>query len=202
MRMFAKVLPRALAVLAVATVALGVVYPSIVTLVGQVFFPCQANGSIMVVDGREVGSELVAQWFDDDAHLWGRPMVADADAFTDSDGDVAFYARPTNLSPSSEEEATLVSERVARLEAADPDQDGEAIPVDLVTVSGSGLDPDISPAAAEYQVSRVAKASGLGEDEVREIISSCTEGRLLGVFGEERVNVLKVNLAIDDALGR
>ena len=111
------------------------------------------------------------------------------------------YAAPSNLSPASEEYEALVAERVEKLRAANPDMEEIAIPVDLVTCSGSGLDPHISPAAAEYQVARIAKANDITEDEVQAIIEKCTDGRFLGLFGEETVNVLKVNLMLDGILG-
>ena len=110
------------------------------------------------------------------------------------------YAVPSNISPASEEYEELVAERVEKLRAANPDMDDTAIPVDLVTCSGSGLDPDISPAAAEYQVARIAKARGISEQQVRDIVEKCTTGRWLGLLGEERVNVLKVNLMLDGIL--
>ena len=110
------------------------------------------------------------------------------------------YSAPSNLSPASQEYAELVRERVEKLRAANPDMDEAAVPVDLVTCSGSGLDPHISPAAAEYQVARIAKANDMSEDSVREIIDKCTSGRFLGVFGEKTVNVLKVNLMLDGIL--
>ena len=110
------------------------------------------------------------------------------------------YAAPSNLSPASEEYKALVAKRVAKLRAADPDMGEKPVPVDLVTCSGSGLDPDISPAAADYQVARIAKASGQSEAVVLDIIEKCTTGRFLGLFGEPRVNVLKVNLMLDGIL--
>ena len=110
------------------------------------------------------------------------------------------YAAPSNLSPASEEYKKLVAERVEMLRAANPDMDEAAVPVDLVTCSGSGLDPHISPAAAEYQVARIAKTNSMTEDKVREIIQKCTSGKFLGIFGEETVNVLKVNLMLDGIL--
>lgn len=110
------------------------------------------------------------------------------------------YSAPSNLSPASEEYAELIRERVEKLRAANPDMDEAAVPVDLVTCSGSGLDPHISPTAAEYQVARIAKANDMSEDSVRDIIDKCTSGRFLGVFGEKAVNVLKVNLMLDGIL--
>lgn len=127
-------------------------------------------------------------------------MSIDVSTYTDENGKALMYAAPSNLSPASEEYAQLVAERVEKLRAANPDMDETAIPVDLVTCSGSGLDPHISPAAAEYQVARIAKANDMTEDEVREIIQNCTDGRFLGIFGEETVNVLEVNLMLDGIL--
>ena len=127
-------------------------------------------------------------------------MNIDVSTFTDENGKMLMYSAPSNLSPASEEYAELVEERVEKLRAANPDMDETAIPVDLVTCSGSGLDPHISPAAAEYQVARIARANDMSEESVREIIDKCTNGRFLGVFGEKTVNVLKVNLMLDGIL--
>lgn len=127
-------------------------------------------------------------------------MNIDVSTYKDENGKTLMYAAPSNLSPASEEYEALVRERVEKLRAANPDMDETAIPVDLVTCSGSGLDPHISPAAAEYQVARIAKANHMTENEVREIIKKCTDGKFLGLFGEETVNVLKVNLMLDGIL--
>ena len=127
-------------------------------------------------------------------------MNIDVSTYKDENGKTLMYAAPSNLSPASEEYEALVRERVEKLREANPDMDEKAIPVDLVTCSGSGLDPHISPAAAEYQVARIAKANHMTEDEVREIIKKCTDGKFLGLFGEETVNVLKVNLMLDGIL--
>lgn len=127
-------------------------------------------------------------------------MNIDVSTYKDENGKTLMYAAPSNLSPASEEYEALVRERVEKLREANPDMDETAIPVDLVTCSGSGLDPHISPSAAEYQVARIAKANDMTEDEVREIIKKCTDGKFLGVFGEETVNVLKVNLMLDRIL--
>ena len=127
-------------------------------------------------------------------------MNIDVSTYKDENGKTLMYAAPSNLSPASEEYEALVKERVEKLREANPDMDETAIPVDLVTCSGSGLDPHIFPAAAEYQVARIAKANDMTEDEVREIIKKCTDGKFLGVFGEETVNVLKVNLMLDGIL--
>ena len=120
--------------------------------------------------------------------------------YKDENGKTLMYASPSNLSPASNEYKELVAERVEMLRTANPDMDETAIPVDLVTCSGSGLDPHISPAAAEYQVARIAKANDMTEDDVRRIIEECTDGRFLGLFGEETVNVLEVNLMLDGIL--
>lgn len=127
-------------------------------------------------------------------------MNIDVSTYKDESGKTLMYAAPSNLSPASEEYEALVKERVEKLREANPDMDETAIPVDLVTCSGSGLDPHISPAAAKYQVARIAKANDMTEDEIREIIKKCTDGKFLGVFGEETVNVLKVNLMLNGIL--
>ena len=129
-----------------------------------------------------------------------RVMNLNVTTFKDESGKTLLYAAPSNLSPASEEYKALVAKRVAKLRAADPDMGEKPVPVDLVTCSGSGLDPDISPAAADYQVARIAKASGQSEAVVLDIIEKCTTGRFLGLFGEPRVNVLKVNLMLDGIL--
>ncbi len=195
-----KVLPRAIGIFAVLTIICGVLYTGVITLAAQVFFPNQANGSIIEVDGVKYGSELLGQYYTDDAHMWGRIMNLDVSTYQDETGNTLLYAAPSNLSPASDEYAQMVAERVEMIRAANPQMGDTAIPVDLVTGSGSGLDPDISPAAAEYQVARIAQAQGIGEEEVRDIIDQCTSGRLLGVFGEKTVNVLKVNLMLDGIL--
>ncbi len=182
------------------TVVTGILYTGVVTGLAQVLFPYQANGSIIEVDGKKYGCELLGQQYTDDGHMWGRIMNIDVSTYKDKDGKTLMYAVPSNISPASEEYEELVAERVEKLRAANPDMDDTAIPVDLVTCSGSGLDPDISPAAAEYQVARIAKARGISEQQVRDIVEKCTTGRWLGLLGEERVNVLKVNLMLDGIL--
>lgn len=194
------ILPRAVGIFFVFTLLCGVLYTGVVTGATQLLFPEKANGSIIEVDGKQYGCELLGQQHTDNAHLWGRIMNLDVSTFRDENGKPLLYAAPSNLSPASEEYASLVAERVEKLRAADPDMDKAAIPVDLVTCSGSGLDPHISPAAAEYQVPRVAQARDMTEEQVREVISACTRGRFLGVLGEETVNVLEVNLTLDGIL--
>lgn len=156
----------------------------------------QAGGNM---EGK-YGCELLGQQYTDNGHMWGRIMNIDVSTYKDENGKTLMYAAPSNLSPASEEYEALVKERVEKLREANPDMDETAIPVDLVTCSGSGLDPHISPAAAEYQVARIAKTNDMTEDEVREIVKKCTDGKFLGLFGEETVNVLKVNLMLDGIL--
>ena len=200
MKELKSTLPKALTIFLIFTFVCGILYTGVVTGVAQLFFPEKANGSIIEVDGKKYGCELLGQQYTDDAHMWGRIMNIDVSTYKDESGHTLMYAAPSNLSPASEEYEALVAERVEKLRAANPDMDETAIPVDLVTCSGSGLDPHISPAAAEYQVARIAKANDVTEDEVRAIFEKCTDGRFLGLFGEETVNVLKVNLMLDGIL--
>ena len=200
MKTFRTVLGKAAIIFLIFTLLCGVIYTAFATGIAQLIFPDKANGSIIEVDGKKYGCELLGQQYTDDAHMWGRVMKLDVSTYKDKDGKILMYAAPSNLSPASEEYAELVAERVEKLRAANPAMDEKAIPVDLVTCSGSGLDPHISPAAAEYQVARIADASGKSENEIREIINQCTDGKFLGVFGEKTVNVLEVNLRIDGIL--
>ena len=195
-----NILPRAIGIFLIFTILCGVIYTGVVTGIAQVLFPEQANGSIIEVDGKKYGSELLGQQFTDEGHMWGRIMNVDVSTYTDEEGNAVMYATPSNLSPASEEYRELVAERVEKLKEANPDMKESSIPVDLVTCSGSGLDPHISPLAADYQVARIAKARSISEDDVRNIISECTRGRFLGVFGEKTVNVLEVNLKLDGIL--
>lgn len=197
---FKKVLPKAAVIFIIFTVVCGILYTGIVTGIAQLVFPDKANGSIIEVDGKKYGSELLGQQFTDNGHMWGRIMNIDVTTYQDENGKTLMYAAPSNLSPASEEYEALVAERVKKLRAAHTDMDERAVPVDLVTCSGSGLDPHISVAAAEYQISRIAKDRGILEQEVRDILAKCKEEKFLGVFGEETVNVLKVNLMLDGIL--
>src|SRR5947207_3663584 len=176
--------------LSMLSVVTGVAYPAIVTAIAQVVFPRQANGSLIVKDGKAVGSALIGQPFDDPKYFWGRPSA------TSPFGYNAASSSGSNLSPTNRALVKSVQERVDALRAADPDNKA-AVPVDLVTSSGSGLDPHISPAAALYQVNRVAKARKLDPAVVRDLVGRHTEGRQLGFLGEPRVNVLALNLALD-----
>lgn len=200
MKTVKELLPRAALCLLIFTVLCGVLYTGVVTGIGQLIFPQQANGSIIEIDGRKYGCELLGQQYTDDGHMWGRIMTLDTTTFTGQDGQPLLYAWASNQSPASEAYAALIAERVEKLRAAHPEKGDEPIPVDLVTCSGSGLDPHISVAAAEYQVERIARATGRTVEEVRAIVDKYTQGKLFGLFGEATVNVLKVNLALDGVL--
>jgi K+-transporting ATPase ATPase C chain len=187
--MLAHVRPAILS-LVVLTVVTGIIYPLIVTGIAQAVFPSQANGSLIVKDGKSVGSALIGQPFDDAKYFWGRPSATSP--FSDNAG----ASSGSNLSPTNPDLVKAVQGRVDALRAADPGNTAP-VPVDLVTASGSGLDPHISPAAALYQVSRVARERKLDPPAVRQLVDRHTEGRLMGIFGEPRVNVLQLNLALD-----
>ncbi|HJR78052.1 MAG TPA: potassium-transporting ATPase subunit KdpC [Nitrospiraceae bacterium] len=185
-----KQLKPALMTFLVLTILTGLVYPLTVTGLAQFLFPRQANGSVIVRDGKAVGSELIGQYFDAPQYFWGRPSATSPVPYN------AAASSGSNLGPTNPALAEAVKARIATLKAADPGNEA-SIPVDLVTASGSGLDPHISPAAAFYQVSRVARARDLDEESVRQLVSQHTEGRQLGLLGERRVNVLLLNLALD-----
>ena len=191
-----RTLLPAVLMLVAMTVLTGAIYPAVVTAVAQVVFPSQANGSMIVVDGKTVGSSLIGQCFDPPKYLWGRPSAA---GVTDKNpcGYDASNSAGSNLGPTSKD---LIDAVTARVDALRKSNGNGAVPVDLVTTSASGLDPAISPAAADYQVARIAKARGMTEDAVRAAIARHTAQPILGFLGEPQVNVLVVNLDLDGLL--
>ncbi|MFM0516124.1 potassium-transporting ATPase subunit KdpC [Caballeronia jiangsuensis] len=190
-----KTILRPAIVLFVAlTVLTGLVYPAVVTAIGQAAFPHQANGSLIERDGKTVGSEIIGQQFDAPQYFWGRLSATTPNPYN------AGSSSGSNLGPTNPALADEIKGRIDALHAADPDN-RSPLPVDLVTSSGSGLDPAISPAAAAYQVARVAKARGMTSAQVEALVGEATSARQFGVLGEPRVNVLKLNLALDAARG-
>jgi len=182
---------------ALLTLITGVIYPLLVTGLAQVIFPHQANGSLILRDGRAVGSELIGQSFDDPRYFWGRLSATGAFAYNAFNAETLTGSSGSNYGPLNPALLEAAQARVDALRAADPGNRAP-IPVDLVTASGSGLDPHISVAAALYQLPRVARERGLSEDQVRQLVDENTEGRQLGFLGEPRVNVLELNLALDE----
>jgi K+-transporting ATPase ATPase C chain len=184
-------LRRSAVALAAFTVLVGLVYPLLVFGIGQAAFGHRADGSLVRgPDGRVVGSSLIGQAVDAPGYFWGRPSVA-------GDGYDPRASGASNLGPTSRALADAVQKRIDALLAANPGKTVADIPAELVTASGSGLDPDISPAAARFQVERVAAARRLDPERVRELVAEHTQGRTLGFLGEPRVNVLQLNLALD-----
>jgi K+-transporting ATPase ATPase C chain len=176
--------------LAAFTVITGVLYPVLVTAIAQIAFPHRANGSLIVKDGKAVGSELIGQPFDDPRYFWSRPSATSPFPYN------AAASSGSNLGPINPALSDAVTGRVAALRAADPGTTAP-VPVDLVTASGSGLDPHISPAAALYQMPRVARERKMDAAAVRRLVEQHTEGRQWGLFGEPRVHVLRLNFALD-----
>jgi K+-transporting ATPase ATPase C chain len=180
-----------LVLFAVLTILTGVIYPLVVTLLGWIAFPSAATGSLIVKDGRIVGSRLIGQPFDDDRYFWSRPSATGPSGYNGG------VSSGSNLGPTNPALLEAVGQRVADAKARHPQQQG-GVPVDLVTASGSGLDPHISLAAAYYQMERVAAARRLSAEQVRQLVDEHVEPRTLGLLGEPRVNVLVLNLALDD----
>ena len=193
--MISQVRP-ALFMLLIFTLITGVVYPLVVTGIAQVVFPHQANGSLIVIDGKAYGSELIGQQFDDSKYFWGRLSATSTFPYNAFNADTLTGSSGSNYGPLNPALMEMVQARVDALKAADP-ANIAPIPVDLVTASGSGLDPHISVAAANYQISRVARERGLSDEAVSDLVNQYTEGRQLGFLGEPRVNVLELNLALD-----
>jgi potassium-transporting ATPase KdpC subunit len=193
-----KQLRPALVLFGLLTLITGVLYPLAVTGVAQAAFPYQANGSVIVHDGQAIGSELIGQSFDRPEYFWGRPSATASVPYNAFDAETLTASSGSNLGPLSAALEEREQMRVEALRAADPTNQGP-IPVDLVTASGSGLDPHISVAAALYQLPRVARARGMDIEAVRVLVDRYTAGRQLGLLGEVRVNVLKLNLALDAA---
>jgi len=189
----------AIIVLAALTLITGLIYPLAITGIAQVLFPYQANGSMIERDGKVVGSELIGQEFDSDKYFHGRLSATTAPDPKDPTKTVAApynaaNSGASNLAPSNKALIDRVQADVAKLEKENP---GTPVPIDLVTTSASGLDPEVSPEAALFQVPRIAKARKLPEDRLRQLVDDATEGRFLGLLGEPRVNVLKLNIALD-----
>jgi K+-transporting ATPase ATPase C chain len=180
----------ALIFLGIFTVVTGIIYPLFVTGIAQAFFHRQANGSLIEENGASVGSELIGQPFSDPKYFWGRLSATAPFPYN------AAASSGSNYGPTNPVLREAVQTRIDTLKAVDPDNN-QPIPVDLVTFSASGLDPDISVAAAEYQIPRIARYRGLSQEQVKALVNQFTEGRQFGILGEPRVNVLQLNLALD-----
>lgn len=202
---------QAVLVTVVLMVICGFLFPCVLTGLAGVIFPHQAGGSLIEVDGKVVGAENVGQEFTEDYYLWSRPSAYHYNVYVeDAEGNQTYRdgseypglsSGSNNYAPSNPALTERVEADLENFLAKNPDVKREDIPTDLLTASGSGLDPHISPASAEVQVPRIAKASGLSEDTVRELIAENTQGKALGIFGEETVNVLETNLAIAQEMG-
>jgi K+-transporting ATPase ATPase C chain len=185
-----KIIRPVIVSLFVFTVITGILYPLAVTGIAQLFFPVQANGSVIVKNGKLAGSSLIGQPFDNPKYFWGRLSATSPFPYNSA------ASSGSNRAQTNPDLIKQAQERISILREADP-QTTAPVPADLATASGSGLDPHISPAAAEYQIKRVAKARGMNEAKVRTLVTNYTEGRQLGILGEPRVNVLELNTALD-----
>jgi len=182
---------NAIILLGVMTLLTGIIYPLFITLIAQVVFSHQANGSLIESEGKFLGSELIGQQFDQEGYFWGRPSATQPSPYNGS------ASSGSNYGPSNEELLVNIQKRIEDLKKSDP-ENSMSIPVDLVTYSASGLDPHISRAAALYQVPRVARQRRISEAELQEMVNRFTEGRQFGFLGEPRVNVLRLNLSLDE----
>lgn len=202
---------RAVLVTVVLMIICGLIYPLVLTGISKVIFPRQAEGSLIRVDGKVVGAETIGQEFTEDYYMWGRPSAYHYNTYTEDENGNLVYSDGTefagvssgsnNYAPTNEALTERVESDMEKFLERNPEVKAEDIPTDLLTASGSGLDPHISPESAQIQIPRIAEASGLSEEKVEEIVSEHTEGKLLGVFGEETVNVLMVNLDIAKEMG-
>jgi potassium-transporting ATPase KdpC subunit len=188
--MFRQIIKPALLIFVLLTILTGVIYPLLVTVLAQAIFPAKANGSLIYRDGKVVGSALIGQPFDDPKYFWSRPSATTPMPYN------AASSSGSNLGPTNPALAEAVKSRIATLKAADPDNK-LPIPIDLVTTSASGLDPHISPAAAEYQIHRVANARKIDVEKVRQLVAQHIEQRTIGLLGEPRINVVELNLDLD-----
>lgn len=204
-----KIIKKAIFISITLMILCGLIYPLLMTGISQLLFNKQANGSIIVVDGKEVGSELIGQSFTDPRFFRGRISSVNYNTYTEADtkpdkNGIAAYtgvgSGSQNLAPSNDALKDRVENDIADFLSAHPGVKKEDIPTDLLTSSGSGLDPDISPKAAEIQIPAVSKASGISEADLKKIVDKYTEGRTLGIFGEPRVNIVKVNTEIASLL--
>jgi potassium-transporting ATPase KdpC subunit len=191
-----KLIRPAVVLFVFLTLITGVVYPLAITGMAAALFPKQAGGSVLMgPDGKPVGSALIGQYFDDPGYFWPRPSATSPVPYVAFNQEKGTSSTGSNLGPTNPALLQAVKDRMAAFRKADPGNT-QPIPVDLVTASASGLDPDISLAGAEYQVARVARVRGMPENEVRQLVAQCAEGRQLGILGEPRVNVLRLNLAL------
>lgn len=189
----------------------GLLFPCLLSGLSALLFPKQAGGSLITVDGKTVGAEYVGQEFTEDYYMWSRPSAYHYNIYTEGEDGTQYYTDGTefpgissgsnNYAPSNPELSERVEKDIEEFLEKNPDVKREDIPTDLLTASGSGLDPHISPESAEIQIPRIVEASGLSEDQIREIVKNNTEGKFLGIFGEETVNVLKVNIEIAQSMG-
>jgi potassium-transporting ATPase KdpC subunit len=189
--MFLKSLRTSIITIALFTVLTGFIYPLLVTGIAQILFPAKANGSLLMKDGKAIGSELIGQAFSSPKYFWSRPSATSPFAYN------AGASTGSNYGPLNPALLEATAKRVKELKDADP-QNTKPVPVDLVTASGSGLDPHISVAAALYQVPRVARSRSVNEEKIKSLVDRYTDGRQLGILGEPRVNVLKLNVALDE----